>query len=370
MQTRNNRIWRYILPVVIALIGVVALLLPTFLQDRPDISETYAREIFPHISAPYLWINGLFPFSLTEVLVLSILPIAILSVILWIRAIRRTSDRAIYVQRTLVAAALMFSIIAMTYSLFHGILYTRYTLASNIDLSSEQRSPEELEEVTRWLLEKTVEARANATENQEGVMTLPAPIDPTMQDADRAMQLASARFPVLSGNSARAKPVMLSSYWSYTGITGMYFPFFMEANVNIDAPDIDLPFTVCHELAHLRGIAREQDANLAAFLACLSSDQPNFQYSGYQYALLYCLADLNFANPDLHSELLTQISDGIWRDWENKSAYWDNLEGPVQEVSSNVNDSFLKANNQAEGVRSYSLVTDLIIDYYFEFVKE
>ncbi len=370
MQPKNHKIWRFLLPIMMASIGVVALLLPNLFRDRPDISERYAREIFPIISAPYLWVNSLFPFSLTEILVLSILPVAVLFVILWIRFLRRSKDRYVFFYRTIVVIAVLFSINATTYSLFHGILYTRYPLASNISLNDEQRSPEELEEVTRWLLDATNTARASVREDSTGVMTFFEPTDQIMKDADGAMRLAADAFPVLAGHSARAKPVMLSAYWSYTGITGMYFPFFMEANVNIDAPDVDLPFTACHELAHLRGIAREQDANLAAFLACLSSNQPSFQYSGYQYALLYCLDDLYYANPELHREFLSEISDGTWRDWEAKTAYWDRIEGPVREVSSNVNDSFLKANNQTEGVRSYSMVTDLIIDYYFQYIKE
>jgi hypothetical protein len=81
--------------------------------------------------------------------------------------------------------------------------------------------------------------------------------------------------PELSGPDLNAKPVALSHLWSYTGITEC-IPFFGEANVNVDVPASQLPITICHEISHTRGIAREQDANLAGFLACLNSSRIDF----------------------------------------------------------------------------------------------
>jgi hypothetical protein len=49
--------------------------------------------------------------------------------------------------------------------------------------------------------------------------------------------------------------------------------------------------------------------------------------------------------------------------------YWQQFEGPVEEISTEVNDTYLKANLQPEGVHSYSLVSQLIIEYYFGYVK-
>ena len=55
---------------------------------------------------------------------------------------------------------------------------------------------------------------------------------------------------------------------SRTEITGIFIPFTMEANVNVDIPDYSLGSTMCHELAHLHGFIREDEANYISYLAC------------------------------------------------------------------------------------------------------
>lgn len=67
---------------------------------------------------------------------------------------------------------------------------------------------------------------------------------------------------------------------SYLDISGIYCPFTFEANVNVHMNDVLIPVTMCHELSHLSGYMREDEANFIAFLACLQSDDPEFRYSG------------------------------------------------------------------------------------------
>ena len=57
---------------------------------------------------------------------------------------------------------------------------------------------------------------------------------------------AAKDFPMIKGNPARPKSVMLSHYWSYTDIVGLYFPFFAEANVNTDLPLVCQFYNACH----------------------------------------------------------------------------------------------------------------------------
>jgi len=212
------------------------------------------------------------------------------------------------------------------------------------------------------------QTRDGLNEDVNGCMILSTGLNQALEDGSKAMDSAAVKFPVLSGNDVLAKPVALSSYWSYTGITGMYFPFLGEANVNVDVPDSQLPMIICHEISHTRGIAREQDANLAGFLACISSDRKDFEYSAYQYAFLYCAWDLSIADADAYDKVSAMIPGSVRRDWEQNAAYWKAFEGPVQETSTEINNSYLQANLQ-EGVKSYDRVTDLIINYYFAYVK-
>ena len=49
----------------------------------------------------------------------------------------------------------------------------------------------------------------------------------------------------------------------------------------------NIPHTICHELSHLRGFMREDEANFIGFLACIGSEDPEYRYSGYLSGWIY-----------------------------------------------------------------------------------
>ena len=349
--------------------GTFFLLLPRILADYPKAAEDYARFVFPQITKIPVLISSSVPVSLTEIFLVSSLVWGVLLLIVFFISFARSPRKARFLRRFVCILACLYFLISASYTLQHGLLYDRYPLQESLGLETRQRTPEELSEVSSWLAGQIAELRTELPEDQNGCAKLTTSVEQTLSDGNTALDSASTQFPVLAGNMTRGKPVILSHLWSYTGITGMYFPFFAEANVNVDVPMYTMPFTICHELAHTRGIAREQDANLAAFLSCISSDRADFRYSGYQYAYLYCANDLYYADPAQLASIASELPSGAFRDWQSSTQYWKQFEGPVQEASTKVNDSFLKANQQDQGVRSYSMVTDLIIDYYFTYVK-
>ena len=349
--------------------GIIFLFIPSLLVNYRELSESYSRNIFPWLSRPLILLTGIVPVSLTEIFVLSATLTGALWLILLIYKFIRSDHRAEFACRFFVVCGIVFSTLSLSFVLMHGISYTRVPLEETLALNSTQRSPEELAEATAWLAEMVVRTRAELYEDASGCMVLSTNLEDTLSDGSDAMDAAAQVFPVLSGTHVLAKPVVLSHYWSYTGITGMYFPFFGEANVNVDVPDSQLPMIICHEISHTRGIAREQDANLAGFLACISSDRKDFQYGAYQFAYLYCAADLSYADANAYSEISGLISDKVRSDWTQNASYWAQFEGPVQQTSTEINNSYLQANLQEEGVKSYAGVTDLIVEYYFKYVK-
>ena len=60
-----------------------------------------------------------------------------------------------------------------------------------------------------------------------------------------------------------------------------------------------------------------------------------------------------------------QYSEGVVKDFRDNSAYWSQFEDTiVSTVSNKVNDTYLKANNQTDGVRSYDRMLDLLLARY------
>jgi hypothetical protein len=162
---------------------------------------------------------------------------------------------------------------------------------------------------------------------------------------------------------SRVKPVMLSEAMSYTHITGVYSYFTGEANLNVAFPDYTLPYTAAHELAHQRGIAREDEANFIAFLVCISSDDAYIRYSGYLNLYEYVASSLYSADPELYFEARGQLPMTVRYEMSAYSKFFDKYRDSVAgEVSGTINDLYLKGNG-TEGTRSYGLVVDLAVAY-------
>jgi hypothetical protein len=179
--------------------------------------------------------------------------------------------------------------------------------------------------------------------------------------AQSSYQPLAATYPSLGGYTARPKPVRLSRGMSYLDITGVYTFYTTEANVNVDVPAYSIPVTMLHELAHFKGYMREEEANFLAYLACTQSDNEDFAYSGTMLAMIHSTNALYSADRQRYDAVMSQLSDGVWRDLAANSAYWKQFEGPVAEVSSKVNDVYLRSNKQEAGVKSYGQMVDLLL---------
>ena len=53
-------------------------------------------------------------------------------------------------------------------------------------------------------------------------------------------------------------------------------------------------------------------------------------------------------------------------DLYNNSLYWQSMEGPLAEISSNAYDALLKNYGDEDGVQSYGTVVDMLITYYLD----
>lgn len=153
---------------------------------------------------------------------------------------------------------------------------------------------------------------------------------------------------------------------TYTHISGVYTFFTGEANVNVNYPDFNTPFTMAHEMAHQRGIAREDEANFVAFLVCMESDDEYIRYSALTNMLQYMGNALYSADSSLYSKLYgSYYPDNVKAEFRAYSTFFDKYrDSGVSNVVENVNDTFLGSQGQTHGTRSYGLVVELFTSYY------
>lgn len=352
---------------ILFLLFFLALLIFLAAPRFPHLIEyAYSTKIYYSTIRYLSLLTGLVPFSLAELIViLTTLFLIYQAVKTMVMFLKNKGETKQFSFRSLLRKgfrlALGLILLYLLFNLMWGLNYSRLTFAEITDLSVEPASANELGSLALYLTHRTNELRNEVTEDHRNVTTLPRGIDDMLRRAHLGYEGATEIYPELGGKYGRPKGVMLSHYWSYTGISGVYFPFTAEANVNINLPHFMLPFTTSHEMAHQRGFAREDEANYIAYLTCISHPDTDFQYSGTIFALLMTMNALQKYDVDTWREMRTSYSDGVNRDLKDWNNYIDRYQGPFRELSTRINNVYLKANRQKGGVKSYNRMVDLLL---------
>lgn len=327
-------------------------------------AEWYSTHIYPALVATVGRLMGLLPFSMYELLI--VCGILLLFFVLYRTVyliLKKRFRRILTVYAKLLALLLT---VAMLFTLNCGVNYHRRPFSYYSGLEIKARPSGELVELCETLI-----AEANAlvpyidTVEEPGYGAIFSLVNTDEgTEAVRAMENLGAIYPVLSGFYPGPKPVLFSRFMSYCFITGVY-SFTIEANYNNDVPDHVKAYTICHELSHLRGFMREDEAGFIAYLACIHSDNVNFQYSGILNALSYVLNSIySNCGMEKYTELYRSMDKQLMRDYTYDNKYWDKFETPVAEVADAVNNAYLVANAQTDGVKSYGRMVDLLLAFY------
>jgi hypothetical protein len=338
----------------------------------------YARGIYKWISQIISLISSLVPFSLME---LEILVLPVLAFVIGIRFLLRLIKK-IYKKQDgkgymlaggMLNLACTLSVLLFLYVNLAGVNYYRYSIAEINGLNVQQYTVKDLYALCLDLANDAASIRLKlhnqaGAEDENGVLHFSKnDWREVFNTAEESFEKASIEYPVLKGKYGSPKPVLFSKFMSRMEITGIFWPFTSEANVNIDTSDYTIPASASHELAHLRGFMREDEANFIAYLVCRQSDNLEFQYSGTMLALSYAADQLYKQDEDLYRQVMEVYNTGMVMDVREEYYYWKQFEDTViSTVSNSMNDSYLKVNNQNDGVKSYGRMVDLLLADYQE----
>ena len=341
----------------------VSILLYVLAHAFPAFAEFWARYVYVIFSHLFHSATKGAPVSVAEIAVFVAPILVLVMVILGIFHIVRSPGNRLYagLKAFVVEPSLIASILLLIFMVNCGVNYGRLPFADACGLEVRESSAAELQALCLDLIDSANKLRESLPEDENGVMQLSDSVKGTGETARQAFEVLSKSFPTLPEGYGAPKSVMASRGMSYLNITGIFFPFTMEANVNVDVVDYNIPFTMCHELTHLRGYMREDEANFVAYLACLASMDKDFNYSGALSAFIYSINALEQADPERAAAVYPHISEAVWRDLNANNAYWQQFETPLAEVSSNVNSAYLQANGTEDGVQSYGRMVDLLL---------
>lgn len=355
----HNLAWFYCGAVLFA----ASFLLLVFARKAEGMAQWYAVHIYPIIVGTMGRVFGVLPISAAEVLLYAIVfLVSAAAVRLCIRLILHKggkAEAAHYFSGIWLTASVLF----LLYTLNCGINYQRVSFSEQEGIVTEAYSVEELRRICEILTEDVNTYAEQVERDGAGLMELDGSERGLAVDA---MNRLGESYKGMAGYYPKPKALVGSWFLSVQNLTGIYAPFTVEANYNNDMTDYNIPFTACHELSHLRGFMQEEEANFIAYLACMESAVPEFRYSGSLLGWIHCTNALRKEDVAAWKEVRERLSEKALADLQANSEFWSSYEGKVSEVSEQINDHYLKANGQSDGVKSYGRMVDLLAAYLKE----
>ncbi len=324
-------------------------------------ADRYARSVYPFLVEK---IGGLF--ARTDILVAEIgLYVLLLILLISIFSILRTvfsgrEHKLTRITATLTHLILLTSILAFIYVINCGINYRCSTFSSTYGFSREAYSVDDLKAACEYLTDEVIRDRNTVKRDTNGLMI---PTDDLKSSSVKEMKRLSKLYPRLDVSYPVPKSPLVPAVLSVQHVRGVYSPFTIEPIYNGDMTGYNLPFTICHELSHLSGFMNESEANFIAWLACHDSDDPSFRYSGNLTAWIYCTNRLASVDRDRYLRLRERLPQEVLNDLSANSRFWAKYPEEIGEMHDRVNDTYLKANGQEEGIRTYGRMVDLVVNF-------
>ena len=375
MRTSAKKKWKLLIPVLLIL---VSLLLNLAGWMSSSFCNSYLTYIFPLWVETYGRIMGILPFSAGEImlylaaaLIILFLIWALLRILIY-PLLPAKEGKVFRCCGTVFFWIVGVVCVIMTLNCF--LLYhvspinERYTIGEN---SKDQYSAEEIGILRDYVVERANELSAIIKRDENGNLLYEGDMK---QEAKRQMQRLSSSYQNLTGYYPDPKPLTNSAFFSQQYIMGYYFPFSMEANYNNIMCEINMPVTMCHELSHLKGFIREDEANFIGYLACVDSEDDFFRYSAYLSVIAYLDRDFlkalgtdgeeYLSHPSIEEQVYTDqrfLTEEAWNMVE-EGALFDTR--TVKAASNAFTETTLVLNGVEDGKISYSRVVDLLLQYY------
>ncbi|MCG2462118.1 DUF3810 domain-containing protein [Flavobacteriaceae bacterium F89] len=326
-------------------------------SHREWVEAYYSNGWYPLVSRFWRIILGWIPFSVGDLIYLGLLLLAIRYVVVQHKKIRK---HPFLFLRNIV---LVLSVAYFTFNLMWGLNYYREPLAKSMGLR-DTITQEELVKFVEKLVKRTNEAQFRITKDTATKVEIPYSRSDIFTKTIEGYQSIGLLYPFLVYNNPSIKQSLFSTGLSYMGYAGYLNPFTNEAQVNGIMPKFRFPVVCGHEVGHQVGYSAENETNFIGFLVTVGNPDPYFQYAAYAYALSYCLSDVKRKDKVQFNRLYGDLNGGIKKNFKEEVDFWEAHANPMEPVFESIFDTFLKSNNQAQGIKSYRSIVSLLVTYY------
>lgn len=329
-----------------------------WLSGHPEWVETYySNGIYPIISQFFRFLFGWIPFSVGEVIYTLLIGLGLFYVIKKRKKIRQ------YPYQFIRNIFMVISIFYFTFNLVWGLNYYRKPLAETLEIRDSISRPA-LINLTQGLIQKTNQIHWEITGDSISKVMMPFNRAEIFERTVAEYGTLEKKMPFLRYHRPSLKKSMYSLLSTYMGIGGYLNPFTNEAQVNALTPLFRYPVISGHEVGHQVGYSKENETNFIGYLVSMKSEDKYFQYSAYTYALSHCMNAVAVMDKAEFDRLYAQVNEGTKKNYQELKDFYAKYQNPLEPIFESVLNTFLKVNNQKDGIQSYSKVVNLMIGYH------
>lgn len=396
--TARHQLLRLPILVLLAAAGMFA---PKLLSSCPQQTERiYSRAIYPVISRVLGAASSIFPFSVAEVLIISVGTLLAVTLVVRLfklvfsKLLKRKHNRMRFYS-CLISLGMFAGAMLNLFYAFWGINHYRMPAASLLGFSDELERvnsaksefiaaaetgddsassdiyAEMLASTCERIAAAAAENRSRLRENENGVFIADdknsenSALSAVLKSVQTAYAALGSQNELFGNPVFSAKSVHFSNMLSRLDISGIYIPYTAEANVNTEQPALLLFASAAHETAHYFGFAREDEANFIAYYVSGFSNDPALRYSCEMLALMQCMNRLASVDEKLFYSVRERFfTPAMIRDLADYSRWTEQYKNdPLGSANNKINDAYLKHNGQTAGVNSYNDVAELLIAF-------
>lgn len=341
---------------------VALLLIPQYffiklISNYPEFIENYySKGLYIYISKVFRFTLGWIPFSFGDL----VYAFSIIYAIKWFITNRKRIRKD--TKHWFIDVFEAVSIVYFAFHLFWGFNYYRLPLHKSLDIKAEYTT-EQLVSVTKRMILNANKTHLEITNNDTVKVNLPFSKGELLKLAPKGYMGLKNKFPDLEYAPESAKKSIFSLPLTYMGFSGYLNPWTNEAQVDAMIPAFKFTTTTTHEIAHQLGYAAENEANFIGCLAAIHHESIYFRYCGYTFGLRYCLNEIYRRDETLYEDIVKTLNKGILKNYKEVRKFWEAHENPMEPIFKLFYSNYLKANQQSKGMKSYSYVVALLVNY-------
>ncbi len=342
---------------ILAIALPVQIILVKWMGSYPLFVENYySNGIYPYISQSLRTLFGWIPFSVGDLIYTAF---TVMAIRYCYRQWKTIKKKPLLFLKDIVV---VFSIAYFAFHILWGLNYYRQPITWRLGIAREY-TLDELVDFTEYLAERANHYQHEITGDSLSPVQVPYPRKEVFKKTEKAYHLLQKQYPYFNYEAPSLKSSLYSLPLTYMGYGGYLNPFTNEAQVNGMIPLFRLAAVSGHEVGHQLGYSAEDATNFIGFLVTSQSDDPYFKYAAYNHALGYCLVDLYNKDEPKYNDILDALNPGVKKNYRELADFWKKYENPMEPVFKAVFNTFLKVNNQKEGIKSYNSVVGLMINH-------